>query len=148
MAPNSPACSFIHALIAGSRSTAPLNRSNSVLIVAPLLLSRLVGSVVGGTLLHLFSVRETGADGTGLVGIDLGGPNDRSGTVRCMMVGVEHQPPLNADDLHIPLEQFFVDDRAPPLGLLIACDMPGSRERAQIKAGYLAGVSIRGIESH
>src|SRR6185295_13410558 len=33
MAPNSPACSFIHASIAGSRSTAPLNRSNSVLIV-------------------------------------------------------------------------------------------------------------------
>jgi len=36
MAPNSPACSFIHASIAGSRSTAPLNRSNSVLIVARL----------------------------------------------------------------------------------------------------------------
>src|SRR5439155_7302705 len=35
MAPNSPACSFIHASMAGSRSTAPLNRSNSVLIVAP-----------------------------------------------------------------------------------------------------------------
>src|ERR1700722_19827989 len=33
MAPNSPACSFIHASMAGSRSTAPLNRSNSVLIV-------------------------------------------------------------------------------------------------------------------
>ncbi len=31
MAPNSPACSFIHASMAGSRSTAPLNRSNSVL---------------------------------------------------------------------------------------------------------------------
>src|SRR5580704_15006342 len=36
MAPNSPACSFIHASMAGSRSTAPLNRSNSVLIIAPL----------------------------------------------------------------------------------------------------------------
>src|SRR5260370_6336290 len=35
MAPNSPACSFIHASMAGSRSTTPLNRSNSVLIVAP-----------------------------------------------------------------------------------------------------------------
>src|ERR1700690_4403149 len=34
MAPNSPACSFIHASMAGFRSTAPLNRSNSVLIVA------------------------------------------------------------------------------------------------------------------
>src|SRR5260370_39198702 len=30
MAPNSPPCSFIHASMAGSRSTAPLNRSNSV----------------------------------------------------------------------------------------------------------------------
>src|ERR1700690_2460342 len=37
MAPNSPACSFIHASMAGSRSTAPLNRSKSVLIVAPFL---------------------------------------------------------------------------------------------------------------
>src|SRR6266851_5200025 len=36
MAPNSPECSFIHASMAGSRSTAPLNRSSSVLIVAPL----------------------------------------------------------------------------------------------------------------
>src|SRR6266481_5010105 len=36
MAPNSPACSFIHASMAGSRSTAPLNRSNSVFIVATL----------------------------------------------------------------------------------------------------------------
>jgi hypothetical protein len=36
MAPNSPECSFIHASMAGSRSTAPLNRSNSVLIIAPL----------------------------------------------------------------------------------------------------------------
>src|SRR5271157_1296364 len=36
MAPNPPACSFIHASMAGSRSTAPLNRNNSVLIVAPL----------------------------------------------------------------------------------------------------------------
>src|SRR6266404_990916 len=35
MAPNSPECSFIHASIAGSRSTAPLNRSNFALIVAP-----------------------------------------------------------------------------------------------------------------
>src|SRR6266436_7824925 len=36
MAPNSTECSFIHASMAGSRSTAPLNRSNSVLIIAPL----------------------------------------------------------------------------------------------------------------
>src|SRR5208282_5627554 len=36
MAPNPPACSFIHTLMAGSRSTAPLKRSNSVLIVATL----------------------------------------------------------------------------------------------------------------
>src|SRR5271157_545377 len=36
MAPNSPACSFIHTSMAGSRSTTPLNRSISVLIVAPL----------------------------------------------------------------------------------------------------------------
>src|SRR6267142_1738143 len=35
MAPSSPVCSFIHASIAGSRSTAPLNRSNSDLIVVP-----------------------------------------------------------------------------------------------------------------
>src|SRR6266581_8730912 len=34
MAPNSPACAFIHASMAGARSTAPLNRS--VLIVATL----------------------------------------------------------------------------------------------------------------
>ena len=31
--PNSPACFFIHASMVGSRSTAPLNRINSVLIV-------------------------------------------------------------------------------------------------------------------
>src|SRR5712692_5366547 len=31
MAPNPPGCSFIHASMAGSRSTAPLNRSNCVL---------------------------------------------------------------------------------------------------------------------
>src|SRR5713226_3713069 len=36
MAPKPPACSFIQAAMAGSCSTAPLNRSNSVLIVAPL----------------------------------------------------------------------------------------------------------------
>src|ERR1700683_3847463 len=34
MAPNPPACSFIHASMAGSRSTAPLNRRNCALIVA------------------------------------------------------------------------------------------------------------------
>src|ERR1700683_1395083 len=45
MAPNSPACSFIHASMAGSRSTAPLNRSNSVLIVAPLSTSGIYGCV-------------------------------------------------------------------------------------------------------
>src|ERR1700693_4054871 len=32
MAPNSPACSFIHASIVGSRSTAPSNRKKFVLI--------------------------------------------------------------------------------------------------------------------
>src|SRR5882757_9069397 len=36
MVPNPPACPFIHASMAGSRSTAPLNRSNFVLIVATL----------------------------------------------------------------------------------------------------------------
>src|ERR1700738_2762743 len=36
MALNSPEWSFIHESMAGSRSTAPLNRSNSALIVAPL----------------------------------------------------------------------------------------------------------------
>ncbi len=36
MAPNSPVCSLIQASMAGARSTAPLNRSNSVLIVATL----------------------------------------------------------------------------------------------------------------
>src|SRR5260370_6590554 len=36
MAPTSPACSFCHASMAGSRSTAPLNRSKSVFIVARL----------------------------------------------------------------------------------------------------------------
>src|SRR5258708_38151847 len=35
-APNSPECSLIHASMAGASSTAPLNRSNSVLIVATL----------------------------------------------------------------------------------------------------------------
>src|SRR5689334_7505052 len=35
MAPNSPACAFSHAWMAGSRSTAPSNRSNSDLIIAP-----------------------------------------------------------------------------------------------------------------
>jgi hypothetical protein len=39
MAPTSPPCSFIHASMAGSRSTAPLNRSNSVLILAAFSLS-------------------------------------------------------------------------------------------------------------
>jgi hypothetical protein len=34
MAPNPPACCFIHASMAGSRSTAPLNRRNCALIVA------------------------------------------------------------------------------------------------------------------
>src|SRR5690348_10031136 len=32
MAPNSPACCFVHVSMAGSRSTAPLNRSSAVLI--------------------------------------------------------------------------------------------------------------------
>jgi len=41
MAPNSPRCSFIHASMAGSRSTAPLNRSNRALIVARFSLSNL-----------------------------------------------------------------------------------------------------------
>ncbi len=37
MAPSSPVCSFIfiHASMAGSRSTAPLNRSKSVFVVVP-----------------------------------------------------------------------------------------------------------------
>src|SRR5690348_14407866 len=39
MAPNSPACLFIHLSMAGSRSTAPLNRNKSVFIVT-LLFSR------------------------------------------------------------------------------------------------------------
>src|SRR5258708_6269071 len=39
--PDSHPCTFIHASMAGSRSTAPLNRSNSVLTVALLLLSDL-----------------------------------------------------------------------------------------------------------
>jgi hypothetical protein len=47
IAPNSPPCTFIHASMAGSRSTAPLNRSNSVLTVALLLLS---GSMLRGSL--------------------------------------------------------------------------------------------------
>src|SRR5579864_4352619 len=34
MAPNPPACAFIHASMAGSRSTAPSNRSNSDFIAA------------------------------------------------------------------------------------------------------------------
>src|SRR3984885_7365660 len=36
MAPNSPVCSLIQASMAGARSPAPLNRSNSVLIVTTL----------------------------------------------------------------------------------------------------------------
>ena len=36
MVPNPPTCCLIHASMAGSRTTAPLNRSNSVLIVTPL----------------------------------------------------------------------------------------------------------------
>jgi hypothetical protein len=36
MVPNPPACSLIQASMAGSRSTAPLNRSSFVLIVATL----------------------------------------------------------------------------------------------------------------
>jgi len=47
-APNSPLCSFIHISMAGSRSTAPLNRSNSVLIVT-LLFWRSYGSVASGS---------------------------------------------------------------------------------------------------
>src|ERR1700757_848585 len=45
MTPNSPECSFIHALMAGSLSTAPLKRSNSVLIVAPLFSFEIYGYV-------------------------------------------------------------------------------------------------------
>src|SRR5215831_13321685 len=33
MAPNSPACSFIQPSMIGSRSTAPFNRNNSVLVI-------------------------------------------------------------------------------------------------------------------
>src|SRR5882762_10329077 len=48
MAPNPPACSFIHASMAGSRSTAPLNRSKSVLIVAPLSGFEICGYITEG----------------------------------------------------------------------------------------------------
>src|SRR5215472_11358722 len=41
MAPNSPACSFIHASMAGSRSTTPLNRSKAVLQAGKSFLSRI-----------------------------------------------------------------------------------------------------------
>src|SRR6516164_2948030 len=41
MAPNSPACSFIHASMAGSRSTAPSNRSKAVLPSGQSFLSRI-----------------------------------------------------------------------------------------------------------
>src|SRR5579859_4741472 len=40
MAPNSPAWSFSQASMAGSRSTAPLNRSKSDFIIAPVFVSR------------------------------------------------------------------------------------------------------------
>src|ERR1700737_631916 len=53
--PNSPACSFIHASMAGSRWTAPLNRSNAVLIVAPLFFD-----IYG----HVAYTRRSGASGT------------------------------------------------------------------------------------
>src|SRR4249920_584696 len=39
MSPNSPACRFIHASMAGSCSTAPFNRNNSVRIIGNHLLS-------------------------------------------------------------------------------------------------------------
>src|ERR1700721_2883427 len=45
MTPNSPSCSFIHASMAGSRSTAPLNRSNSVLTIALLSAFEIYGNV-------------------------------------------------------------------------------------------------------
>src|SRR5216683_5881764 len=48
MAPNSPACSFIHASMAGSRSTAPSNRSNSVLIISLLSAFESCGYVTEG----------------------------------------------------------------------------------------------------
>src|SRR5712664_2968776 len=48
MAPNSPACSFIHASMAGSRSTAPSNRSNSVLIISLLSAFESCGYVTQG----------------------------------------------------------------------------------------------------
>src|SRR5438046_3480013 len=48
MAPNSPACSFIHASTAGSRSTAPSNRSNSVLIISLLSAFESCGYVTEG----------------------------------------------------------------------------------------------------
>src|ERR1039458_1209336 len=59
MAPNAPACSFIHASMAGSRSTAPLNRSNSVLIVAPLPAFEICGYVAA-----LPSLRQNPPSGT------------------------------------------------------------------------------------
>src|SRR6267378_947322 len=48
MAPDSPACSFIHTSMAGSRSTAPLNRNKSVLIVTPLSNFEICGSITEG----------------------------------------------------------------------------------------------------
>src|SRR5882757_269599 len=48
MAPNSPACSFIHASMAGSRSRAPSNRSNSVLIISLLSAFESCGYVTEG----------------------------------------------------------------------------------------------------
>ena len=48
MAPNSPACSFIQASMAGSRSTAPSNRSNSVLIISLLSAFESCGYVTEG----------------------------------------------------------------------------------------------------
>src|SRR6266436_4008053 len=48
MAPNSPPRSFIHASMAGSRSTAPSNRSNSVLIISLLSAFESCGYVTEG----------------------------------------------------------------------------------------------------
>src|ERR1700675_2187016 len=62
MAPNSPACSFIHASMAGSRSTAPLNRSNSVLIAAPLSAFEICGCVA-----PLSSLQQNPLSGTVLL---------------------------------------------------------------------------------
>src|SRR5882724_11116282 len=59
MAPNSPVCSLIQASMAGARSTAPLNRSNSVLIVATLESAEVPAGSRCHTFLILHGIAET-----------------------------------------------------------------------------------------